>query len=173
MDKKTLLGRNERRISLTLLAAVLLLWAAVFLMENPPPIGIPLHPPLQPDAIISGSDSNMPPGEITLDLSQSFEGCCIEYGLSECIDGYLVTPFYNSGDRILTRVSMHFYDGEDADIYNCREPLMPSITETLTTIPCNNDIDTSEVMLEWCCGEECSEAYMDEPSGDLSLVRGP
>lgn len=150
MAKKSFLERNERRLSLALLAAVVLVWIAVLLTEAPPSAG----------------------GPPQTNLSQAYEGCHIEYGFSECIDGSLVTPFYNPGNKDLTRVSMYFYDGEDVDIYNCREPLRPGISETLTTIPCTADIDMSEVRLEWCCGDECSDTSMTEPSTDLSLVQG-
>lgn len=165
MAKKTFLERNERRLSLTFLAAVVLVWVGVFLIE------IPFQFPSQPEDIILGHDAATPQEDINLDLSQSFEGCHIEYGFSKCIDSSLVTPFYNPGSKDLTRVSMYFYDGEDVDIYNCKEPLRPSITETLTTIPCTTDTDTSEVRLEWCCGDECSDANMTEPSTELSLIQ--
>jgi hypothetical protein len=98
------------------------------------------------------------------------EGCYIEYGRSECIDGNLVTSFFNPGTEDLRRVSMYFYIGDDVDIYNCREPLAPGDPGTLTTIHCTADLDTSRVKLEYCCGEECHETMMDDPSDDLSLV---
>jgi hypothetical protein len=150
MVKKSFLQRNEKLLSLTLLAAVILVWLAVFLFE------IPLEIPQQ---------QSTHPG-----LSQSFEGCHIEYGHSKCMDGSMVTSFYNPGSEELTRVSMHFYDGEDVDIYNCREPLEPGIPATLTTLPCTSDMDTSDIILEWCCGEECHNTTMSNPSTDLSLV---
>jgi hypothetical protein len=153
MSKKNFLERNEKLLSLSLLVAVIAVWAAVFLIESPPhstdwqhDVGVPY-------------------------TTQSLEGCLIEYGLSECIDGNTVTAFFNPGTSELRRVSMYFYDGEDVDIYNCREPLSPGATETLTTVSCTSDMDMSRVKLEWCCGEECFDALMNEPSDDLTLVR--
>lgn len=144
MPKKSFLQRNEKSLSFALMAAVILVWLAVFLLEIP---------------------NKQPSGTI-----QSLGGCSLEYGHSKCIDGTLTTSFYNSGSDNLTRVSMYFYDGEDVDIYNCREPLVPAVPSTLTTIPCNKDIDTSDVTLEWCCGKECYNTTMSNPSTDLSLV---
>ena len=39
------------------------------------------------------------------------------------------------------------------------------------TIPCTGDMDTGEVRLEWCCGDECYDDLMNEPSTDLYLVQ--
>ena len=152
MAKKTFLERNEKLLSLSLLIAVITVWAAVFLIEYEP------HNDLQYDTGF-------------YDTNQTLGGCLIEYGFSECIDGNVVTAFFNPGTNELRRVSMYFYDGEDVDIYNCREPLYPGETEALTTVSCASKMDMSKVKLEWCCGEECFDALMDEPSEDLTLVR--
>jgi hypothetical protein len=149
MSKK-FIERNEKTISLITIIAVILIWVSVFILGNPPQ---------------TEYDIPIPPS------SEKLEGCYIEYGSSECIDGSLVTPFFNPGTEDLRRVSMYFYSGEDVDIYNCAEPLIPGDPGTLTTIPCAADMDTSRVKLEYCCGEDCYETMMDDPSEDLSLVR--
>ncbi len=146
-DKRTegFIKRNERLISLSLIAAVILVWSAIFLLE-PQPI----------------------PGRVH--SLESYEGCHIEYGISECINGSLVTSFYNPGTEDLTMVSMHFRDGEDVDTYNCNEILESETAGTLTTVTCTSDINISNVRLVWCCGDNCSETYMKEPSDDLTLI---
>ncbi len=156
MSKKSFLERNEKKLSFTLLIAVILVWVAVFAIEflpqqlaSPEPLPGTLVPP---------------------STSVALEGCHIEYGFSKCVDGNLVTSFFNPGTDDITRTSMYFYDGEDVDIYSCREPLKPGDTETLTTIPCTRDMDTSKVKLERCCGADCYETLMTEPSTDLYLV---
>jgi hypothetical protein len=149
MPTKNLSKKSEKMISLTLFIAIILIWAVVLLVEIP----FQETPSLEAD------------------MSQSFEGCVIEYGFSKCIDGNLVTPFYNPGTEDISFTSIHFYDGEDVDKYNCKEPLLPLSTEVLTTIPCTEDIDTSDVVLEWCCGSDCHETNMETPSTDLSIVR--
>jgi hypothetical protein len=148
MDSR-FIQRNEKLISLSLLAAVILVWTLVFFTE------FPYHQPTVPFT------------DYSLEL---YEGCHIEYGRSECIDGNLVTSFYNSGNEDLTNVSMHFREGEDIDIYNCNEILEPDTTGTLTTIPCTGDVDMSKIWLVWCCGDECSDTYMTEVSDDLTLI---
>lgn len=138
--------RNEKLISVSLIAAVILIWAAVLF-----------------------TDYNSPaPGKYH--SLESYEGCHIEYGPSECIDGNLVTSFYNPGTEALTSVSMNFRDGEDVDIYNCNETLESESAGTLTTVPCTEDMDTEKVWLVWCCGDECSDTYMTNISADLALI---
>jgi len=135
-------NKREVWISLTLIIAIVLVWSFVLFMEIPQ--------------------------QSTLRLDQS--ECVIEYGHSECIDGNIVTSFYNPSERDITKVSMYFREGEDVDIYNCKEILLPDSTGTLTTVPCTEDMNTDNIWLVWCCGDECSDTYMEDISDDLSLI---
>lgn len=145
MDSR-FIKRNEKIISVSLLAAVILVWSAVFLSDYQP--------------VSTGTYHSL----------QSYEGCHIEYGPSECVNGNLVTSFYNPGTEDLTKVSMHFREGEDVDIYNCNETLKSESAGTLTTVLCAEEVGTENIWLVWCCGNECSDTYMTNASDDLTLI---
>ena len=153
MTKKKPSKGNNTFLPLVLLVAIILFWAAIFLTSPPSQYSI------------TGE------GTALFDYNELYEGCYLEYGFSKCIDGSLVTSFFNAGNRIITRASMYFYRGEDVDIYNCKEPLGIGISETLTTIACTYDMDTSKVKLEWCCDTDCYNTTMTNPSTELSLVQ--
>jgi len=147
--------KTEFWTSIILIVAVICVWGLVLLIEFQP-FGEP------------GYTSDEHP--ITQDTYFHIEDCAIEYGYSECINKSIVTSFYNPGIKDVTKVSMYFREGDDVDIYNCKEPLGPGSPSTLTTISCTEDVNMSDVWLVWCCGDDCHDTYMAEPSEDLTLV---
>ncbi len=171
MKEKGFVERNEKMLSVILLISVIGVWGLVLLIESPPDTSF-----LFPAPVDQPVDQEPPEGDGYVadyeppSTSVPLDGCHIEYGASRCIDGNLVTSFYNPGTESIRRVSMYFYEGEDLDIFNCREPLAPGNKGTLTTAECVSEPYMSDKKLEWCCEESCNTTLMASPSDDLNIV---
>lgn len=102
--------------------------------------------------------------------------CSIEYGDGECVDGYLMIPFYNPNQQDITRIKIVVPFGIETNVtlpadYNVNEPLKSGSTGVLKLIPCKGDVDIRSFSLEWCCSGECHTSRMNRISNKIEMEK--
>lgn len=96
------------------------------------------------------------------------EGCEIIYGDSECIEGDIVTGFYNPNRQDIDSVSVHIPTDEGENIYDVESNLPSQETRVLRTGGCD-DQQKEGMEVEWCCGDICLTEKMENPSKEIDV----
>lgn len=98
------------------------------------------------------------------------EGCLLDYGESQCIDGFLSTPFYNAGKKTINSTQIRIPTKNGVDIANITEPLAPNKSGVVQLSKCDIVDKTKPLKLKWCC-EKCYEAEMTNPSKAITIIK--
>ncbi|GEM_PF-1580791 len=96
------------------------------------------------------------------------DGCVINYGRAECINGRAVIPFYNAGEKTIKSVHVYLPVSNGTDIFNVIQPLQVMEAKSLTASACSSVSDFNKIRVKWCC-EKCYEAEMDSPSEQVNV----
>ncbi|MCX6802522.1 MAG: hypothetical protein NT067_05440 [Candidatus Diapherotrites archaeon] len=98
------------------------------------------------------------------------DGCVLEYGKSECIEGKLNVPFYNSGAKIIVSAEITIPKKNGIDIASITSQLQPQNTGSVKLTDCGAIDSSRPLKLKWCC-EKCYETEMNNPSDSVELEK--
>ncbi len=93
--------------------------------------------------------------------------CILVYGNQECVDGRIVIPFFNRGEKTVSRVKITLPVQGGNDLFEINFPLAPKTGKSATLSECGKATG-KPLSLFWCC-EKCYSTEMDSPSEDVSL----
>jgi len=102
------------------------------------------------------------------------DNCLIEHGDSRCIDGFLYIPFHNPNRRGITSIKITVPFGTDVDMdlpaeLNVMQGLSRDEVEVLKLFECDEDVDISWFVVDWCCGEECHRRKLNTPDDLINM----
>jgi len=94
--------------------------------------------------------------------------CLLDYGESECIDGFLSVPFYNSGKKTISSAQITIPILNGTDVAQINEPLAPNKTGAVQLTLCEKVDSTKPLKLNWCC-EKCYKTEMVNQSKTVTI----
>ncbi|MFH1234321.1 MAG: hypothetical protein V1493_01790 [Candidatus Diapherotrites archaeon] len=98
------------------------------------------------------------------------DGCVLEYGKNECVEGKLSIPFYNDGTKTIISAEITIPTRNGQDIAGISEQLLPQQTAGAKTTDCASVDGSRPLKLKWCC-ERCYETEMTNPSDSVTLKK--
>jgi hypothetical protein len=98
------------------------------------------------------------------------DGCVLEYGKSECIEGKLTVPFFNAGTKSILSAEITIPTRNGIDIAGISEQLLPQQAAQAKTTACDLVDSSRPLKLKWCC-EKCYGTEMSNPSESVSFEK--